>query len=408
MLRLAYLVSQYPAVSHTFILREVCELRRRGVHVHTISVNPPDRRAEHLGAEERREADRTFVLKLVPVHSVFFAFLRTVFLRPLGVVLGMLLAIRLGRGSPTATLRRFFYFAEAILVGDWMRRQCLVHLHVHFATPAATVALLAKRIFGISYSLTVHGPDEFYNVAEYHVREKIEAASFICAIGNYCRSQLMKLSDPCHWDKFVISPLGVDSDIFRKAPALGAKPSAFRILCVGRLVPSKGQALLLEAVKMIRAMGLSVEVTLAGDGPDRRRLESAASDMGISDCCRFLGAVNPDRIRELYEAADLFVLPSFAEGIPVVLMEAMAMELPCVSTTVNGIPELIESGRSGLLVPPSDAHSLCQAILTLMDDGDYRRSLASAGRGRVLEHYNLGSNIARLETIFRSRIVRAA
>jgi glycosyltransferase involved in cell wall biosynthesis len=304
-------------------------------------------------------------------------------------------------------LKRFCYLLEAIAVGHWMRTRSIKHLHVHFATPAATIALLTREVFGIEFSMTVHGPDEFYEVSEYHLVEKIEAASFICTIGHYCRSQLMKLSDPRHWNKIEVSPLGVDPEKFRRTKT-SSSHAEIQILCIGRLVPAKGQAILVEAASMLKKKGLPVKVTFAGDGPDRTRLEAAVYQTGMEEVCRFLGGVNPDKVRELYEEADLFVLSSFAEGIPVVLMEAMSMELPCITTMITGIPELIESGQQGLLVAPSDAAGLAHAIEKLWEDPALRRELAVAGRQKVKSAFNLKPNVAKLEAIFQSRVRPAA
>lgn len=406
MIRLAYFISRYPAVSHTFILREVRELRALGVEVHTASVNPPDRPLEDLGDEERNEANFTHVLKRQPPARIVAAFARTIATRPLQLIAGMALALRLGGLDLRELALRVCYLAEAILLGEWMRRKQLTRLHVHFATPASTVALLVQRVFGVSFSMTVHGPDEFYEVRRHHLKEKIAAASFICCIGNFCRSQLMKLSEPRDWEKLELSPLGVDPAEFHR-PERTAAEGPFRILCVGRLVPAKGQAVLIEAMRLLRAHGRRASLVIAGDGPDRPRLQALSRSAGVAADCRFLGVVDPTRVRELYEQSDLFALPSFAEGVPVVLMEAMAMEVPCISTTVNGIPELIESGRHGLLAPPSDAAALCAAIETLMDDAQLRRRLAAAGRRKVMADYDLRTNVRRLETIFRRRMATA-
>ncbi len=407
MLRIAYLISRYPALSHTFILREVLELRNLGIAIETVSVNPPDRPLDELGPEEQAEALRTFVLKDQSLANLIAALLWTVVLEPLGLLRGFRMALRLSGYQPRVLLKRVFYLLEAIVVGQWMRTRALRHLHVHFATPASTVALLAKEIFGIEFSMTVHGPDEFYEVTEYHLTEKIEAASFVCTIGHYCRSQLMKLSDPKHWGKIDVSPLGVDPEKFRRA-MVRASSSEIEILCVGRLVPAKGQAILVEAVALLKGKGFPVKVTFAGDGPDRARLEGAAVRLGIASACRFLGGVNPEKVRDLYEAADLFVLPSFAEGIPVVLMEAMAMEVPCITTRITGIPELIESGAQGLLVAPSDVNGLAEAIERLWSGPEFRKELAVAGRRKVESSFNLKPNVAKLGAIFASRIRVAA
>jgi colanic acid/amylovoran biosynthesis glycosyltransferase len=288
-----------------------------------------------------------------------------------------------------------------------MRQSGIRHLHGHFATPAATVALLVRQVFGFQFSMTVHGPDEFYEINEYHLREKIEAASFICAISQYCRSQLMKLSDPRDWGKLELSRLGVDAEAF-SGKAGKRQGEVFQILCLGRLTPAKGQAVLLDAVRLLQDEGRQVQATIAGDGPDGPRLRKRAVGLGVEDRCRFPGAVNPSRIQALYQAADVFVLPSFAEGIPVVLMEAMAMGVPCVSTTVNGIPELIESGRQGILVPPSEAKALAGAIARLMDDPAYRAELAAEARKKVRQDYGLAQNADRLAAIFHARLREAA
>lgn len=409
MLRIGYLVSRYPAISHTFILREVQELRRLGIDIRTISINPPDRSMADLSPDEHAEAGQTFVVKSQSAGTILRALLRTALAHPLGLLAGVVLAIRLSGWNLHALVKRTFYLLEAIVAGEWMRQQSLAHLHVHFATPAATVALFLKRIFGTPFSLTVHGPDEFYEVSEYHLEQKIDAASFICCIGRYCRSQLMKLSRPDHWDKFEISPLGVDGARFMGSPkARRTGKTLFRILCVGRLVPAKGQAVLLAALRLLRERGRDVEVVFAGDGPDRARLQSLAREWDVEQSCQFLGAVNPDSVTGLYANADLFVLPSFAEGIPVVLMEAMAMGVPCVSTFVNGIPELIESGRQGFLVPPSDPTALCEVVAQLMDDEHAMEACASEARSKVMNHYDLQTNVRKLSEIFRARLEPAA
>jgi Glycosyl transferases group 1 len=204
----------------------------------------------------------------------------------------------------------------------------------------------------LGYSITVHGPDEFYDVPGYQLAEKIAGVSFICTIGKFARNQLMKISSPRYWSKFEIAPLGVDPERF--APRRESLVDIFEMICVGRLVPAKGQHILVAAMSPLDREGRKVRLRLVGDGPDRRSLEQQVQANGLTDSVIIEGAVNQDRIRSLYRAANLFVLPSFAEGIPVVLMEAMAMEIPVVTTFVNGIPELIRDGVDGRLVAPSD------------------------------------------------------
>lgn len=402
-LRLAYLVSQYPAVSHTFILREVARLRELGFEITVASINGPDRPPDRLTAAEQSEAAHTYYVKRHGLMGALTAKWATLITHPAGFFRGLKLALRLGGADLKKLLYGLFYFTEALMIGRWMARQGLQHLHVHFATPAATVALIARQIFPITFSMTVHGPDEFYDAPGYYLSQKIAGAAFICCIGYYARSQLMKLSPPDQWDKFEISPLGVDPTLFAPRP-FRAEAQPFEVICVGRLTPAKGQAILLDAIARLRTDGRAIRLRLVGDGPDRPILERIATERALGQAVIFEGAVNQDRIRELYAAADAFALASFAEGIPVVLMEAMAMTIPCVTTFITGIPELIRDGQDGLLVAPSDSEGLAAALARLMDNADLRQRLGVAGRARVEDKYHLQRNIERLAAIFRRRL----
>jgi glycosyltransferase involved in cell wall biosynthesis len=213
----------------------------------------------------------------------------------------------------------------------------------------------------------------------------------------------MRLLPPREWDKLEIAPLGVDPKLFAARP-FRQSPPTFEILCVGRLVPAKGQYVLLSAIKHLVKSSPNLRLRLVGDGPDRAGLERAIATAKLSGHVILEGSVNQDRIRDFYRQADIFVLASFAEGIPVSLMEAMAMEIPCVSTYVAGIPELIRSNIDGMLVPPSDDRELASAIKRLMDDPDLRHRLGVAGRRRVMEKYNLDDNVTHLARIFAHRI----
>jgi len=406
-IRIGYLVSRYPAVSHTFILREVLTLRRHGIEIEVASINHPDRDRSALTLEEQSEAARSFYVKDAGAAGAGISLAWLLFRHPFRYFQGLWSAVRLGGTDVSRIIRCFFYFVEAAMLTRWMRKMGLRHLHVHFATPAATVALILARMAPVGFSLTVHGPDEFYDVPGYYLAEKIASAQFVCAIGLYARSQLMKLSPFEHWEKFEVSPLGVDPEQFAPRP-FRHSPEPFEILCVGRLVPAKGQHILLLAASIVAAAGRNVLLRFVGDGPDRQSLEGQARALGLESMVRFEGAVNQDRIQAFYQTADVFALASFAEGIPVVLMEAMAMEVPCVTTWITGIPELIRNGVDGLLVAPSDAQGFAQAVLRLMEDAELRETLGKAGRRRVEQHYHLDNNVARLAGIFRRRLGEAA
>jgi len=400
--RLVYLLSRYPAVSHTFFLSEIQELRKQGFTVEAASINPPDRPRSSMPAGEVEEAEKTFYIKSVGAFGAAVIATKTLLLRPGVFVRGLAAALRLGRLDPAATLYALFYFAEALILGDWMRSRGHRHLHIHFCGPVATVGMIASAAWGFSYSLTVHGPDEFFDVEKFYLRQKVEQAKFILCISDFCRSQLMRIAAPEHWDKMHVVRLGVDPAVFfpmREQPE--AEQRTLEILCVGRLVPAKGQLILLQACARLYTQGCSLRVRLVGAGPDREHLEAFAKQKGIAVV--FEGAKSHDETRQLLGRADIFALASFAEGVPVALMEAMAMEVPCVSTRVAGIPELIRDGLDGLLVPASSVEALAAALERLSEDSQLRRSLGVAGRKRVLGLYNLPQNVSLLARVFREQ-----
>jgi colanic acid/amylovoran biosynthesis glycosyltransferase len=400
--RIAYLVSKYPDVSHTFILREVFALRERGLEIETASINqcPPENK---LTQQEREEAARTFYVKPKGIAGVAAAMLWMLLHHPAGLFRAFWFALCLGHGDLLRTARNIFYFAEALILAKWMHERSLKHLHVHFATPAASVALILSKAIPISTSITVHGPDEFYDVTAYSLLEKIEAARFVVCISFFAQSQSMKLVPGGYWQKFEIARLGVDTQHFQPRP-LPDQTSPFTILCVGRLVSTKGQRILIEAASQLHQAGRNLRVQFVGDGPDRVDLERLVSVKSLASMVEFAGSVNQDHIQSYYKNADVFALASFAEGIPVVLMEAMAMEIPCVATRINGIPELIEDGVNGLLVAPSDVSGLAAALEKLMDSQELRRKLGSAGRIRVQQAYELSESADRLAEVFQRRL----
>lgn len=268
------------------------------------------------------------------------------------------------------------------------------------------VGLILSKVYPITISITIHGLDEFNPTLPtgWCMAEKIKACNFVCAISKYGRSQLLRTcSNKEDWEKIEVSPLGVDPSEFLPQP-FREWPAPFQVICVARLAPVKAQHVLIGALDDIVLQGRDVQLRLIGDGPDRLELEEEVIRRGLRGRVIFEGWLNQDRVRAAYREADLFVLPSFAEGVPVVLMEAMAMGIPCVATWVTGVPELIRNELDGLLVVPSDQEELATAIMRLMDDAALRCRLGQAGRQRVLEEYDLFRSTARLANIFYRRL----
>jgi colanic acid/amylovoran biosynthesis glycosyltransferase len=273
-LRLAYLVSQYPTANHTYILREIRALRSLGFKVHVISIRASDRLPEELTQEELDEQRQTRCVLTAGVGAILAAHGLTLLQRPLAYLAGLWETIRLANGNIRNVISNFIYFGEAVVIGQWVQRMSLTHIHCHFSS---TVALFVARIFPITFSATMHGPDEFNDVIGFHIAEKVARARFLCAISSYARSQLMKASDSLYWDKLEVSPLGIDCSAFQPRD-YRQNSERFEILCVGRLAPAKAQQVLVGAIdRLIREGRRSIHLRLVGDGPNRARLESAIS-----------------------------------------------------------------------------------------------------------------------------------
>lgn len=398
-MKIGYLVSRYPAVNHTYLLREVRSLRGLGFDVFVVSIAPPDRPPDELTRIEREEAALVRTVKTAPLGAILGAHLLTLGRHPVGYLRGLAAAIGLG-GGLRRLVYNLFYFAEAVVAGHWFERAQVRHFHVHYAS---TVGLLVSRVFPLTMSITLHGRGEFVDPVRFRLREKVAASVFVCAISHYARSRVMMACEPSLWAKIELARLGVDPGGLTPGE-FRAAPDPFEILSVGQLVPIKAHRILLEAVARVARELPCVRLRLVGDGPERKGLEEYAISLGLGDRVRFEGALAFDRVLDLYRRADLFVLSSFDEGVPVVLMEAMAMEVPCVATRITGIPELIREGVDGLLVAPSDVEGLAEAILKPARDPGLRLRLGKAARQRILECYELGRNTAALAGIFRRRL----
>jgi colanic acid/amylovoran biosynthesis glycosyltransferase len=396
--RLGYLISQYPAINHTFVLREIRALRAH-FDVRTVSVRRSDRALEQLSAEEADEHRRTFSILDAGVAHALAANLRAFARQPVRYLRGLLFAWKLSRGTPRLLISNTFYLLEAAVAGEYFRSQGVTFVHTHFSS---TVLLLLSRVYALRYSLTIHGSGEFDDVVGFHMAEKVAGATFVATISNYGCSQVLRASDPAHWHKVKVLPLGIDPQAFaprtRPAPVAG---EPFRLLFVGRLSAAKGPHILVEAIDLLRALGRQVEVTIVGDGPIRPALQAFIAERGLEREIRLVGACNHDRVALYYAQSDAFVLTSFAEGVPVVLMEAMASGLPCVSTWITGVPELIDNEIEGLLVPPAAPQQVAAAIVRLMDDPLLAKRLGEQGRAKVIAAYDLTRNSQRLAEVFQ-------
>jgi glycosyltransferase involved in cell wall biosynthesis len=408
-LQVAYVCSQYPAVSHTFVMREVEGLRELGVRVDTFSIHrtPP---AQLLTEADRAAFETTCAILPPRWTALMAAHVSLALSAPRAYAATLALALRLASPGLRGRLWQLFYFAEAVMLWSECRRRGLRHVHAHLANVAADVALLAAELGSRvdrarpwSWSFTMHGPTEFYDLTRFRLAAKLRFARFAVCISDFARSQLMAISDPASWCKLHVIHCGVPLRDF--AGCVHQRPDACpMVLCVGRLVPEKGQAILLRAIAMLSERGRQLDVTFAGEGPSRARLERLAAELRIAERVTFLGAVGQDQISELYSSATIFCLPSFAEGLPVVLMEAMALGLAVVSTRIAGVPELIEDDRTGLLVAPGRADALADALARLLDDAALRRRLGSRARQRVSQDFDADRSARQLLALFAAQL----
>jgi colanic acid/amylovoran biosynthesis glycosyltransferase len=409
-LKIAYLCSQYPAVSHTFVLREVNALRRLGAEIATFSIRRAS--SDHILAQADRVAfESTYAILPPRWFSLIGAHLKLAAKAPSVYAATLASALRLAPRGLRGHLWQCFYFVESVVLWKECRERGIRHIHVHLANVAADIALLASSIGSAtepehhwSWSFTMHGPTEFSDVSHYRLAEKLCYAQFVVCISDYARSQLMTLSRPEEWEKLHVVHIGIPIEQFTRSNDEAPPRGEPMILFIGRHVPEKGGAVLLEATSLMSKRGRRVSVTLAGDGPSRPTLERLSQSLGLTSQVCFPGAVGQDDIHALYASASIFCLPSFAEGVPVVLMEAMAMEIPVVTTRITGIPELVDDDRSGVLVAPGRADHLAEALERLLLDPALCRDMGSRARKKVLDEFNTDGSVKQLYALFLEQV----
>ena len=403
--KIGYLATHYPSVSHSFILREILALQDLGVDIEPMAINPAPE-DDVLTDIDRSERSRTFYIKSQSKKVILSSLMRAFRRSPRGFMSTAVHAVRSAGFDLKIGLWRLMQLVEAAIVWNHCEQAGVRHLHAHFGQVPATVAWFTAELGNRldpdgepwSWSVTIHGWHEFVNEREASLRQKVHAASFVVCISDYTRSQLMRISHPDHWKKLRVVRCGIDTAAFaQREPRPVGKPA--RVLMVARLSPEKGHLVLLEAVKLLGDRGMPIEVDLIGPGEFRDGLESAASSFGVDDRVVFLGACTPAEINEHLRASDVFCLPSFAEGLPVALMEAMAVGVPVVTTYISGIPELVIDGWTGMMVPAGRADLLASAIERLCDDRELNTSIVEAARAKVEEQHELAHNMPALAAL---------
>lgn len=400
--RVGYVMTHYPRLAQTFITGEIDAVERAGVDIHCFAMNAPDAvELEAPGARER--AARTIYLKAAPAKAVG-ALLAMLVRHPFGACRILAKAIASGGGNVARTMRRLAHAAQAALVANEVRELNIAHLHAHFGLAPATIAWLASGFASlggrpVGFSFTIHGFHDFVDPAEARLDLKARDAKGVVCISDFTRSQLFLLTEPALWPRFHVVRCGIDlSEFTYRAPSSAEPP--LTLLAVGRLSREKGFALLIEAVAQLRAEGVPFHLRLVGDGPLRSDLDAAS--LNIRECVTLTGERPPSAVREELGRADIFCLPSFSEGLPVSIMEAMAAGVPVVTTWVAGIPELAQNGLTALTVPPARADALADALRTLSGDPALRQRLAAEARHRVERLHDQRVNGQQMATLLRS------
>ena len=397
-MKLAYFVNQYPKVSHSFIRREILALEQLGYTIERFSLRTDkDELADPLDQDELTKT--RYILSEKPLQ-IISAILKTFIASPLLFLTGIKTAFTMGLRSERGVLLHIIYLIEACILVQWEKSAKIDHIHAHFGTNSTTVVMLAYLMGGVGYSFTVHGPEEFDKPEFIHLGKKIHHCRFVVAISSYGRSQLFRWIPASEWQKVKIIRCGLDAAFLNTEP-LASLETSRQLLCIGRLCEQKGQLLLLEAIKQLHDEGVNCQLILAGDGPMRKEIELRIADYKLEGVVEITGWISSEQVKSLLCESRGMVLPSFAEGLPVVIMEALALRRPVISTYVAGIPELIQTGKNGWLVPPGDVSKLKSAIMELLDASAVDlEKMGQQGFDAVLAQHDAEKEAGKLAQLF--------
>ena len=395
--RIAYFVNQQPEVSHTFIRREILALERQGFEVMRIAARGWDK--ELVDTEDVREQENTRYVLQAGMTGLALAVLKVVVTRPFRFFVAFKLAVKMGIRADRPLPVHLIYLAEACCMIPWLDDFGARHIHAHFGTNSAEIVMLAHALGGPAYSFTVHGPEEFDKTQFLGIGEKVRRSAFVVAISSYGRSQLYRWVEHAYWSKVNVIHCGLEKAFHDVDPVpLTTSP---RLVCVGRLTEAKGQLLLIEALHRLNQKGIRIELVLAGDGEMRAELEALITKYGLTRQVRITGWISSIQVREEIMAARGLVLPSFAEGLPVVIMEAMALRRPVLTTYVAGIPELVRPGLEGWLFAAGSVEALMAAMEDFLTKSDDElKKMGDTAYFRVMERHSIDTEATKLAKLF--------
>ena len=389
--RVGYLLNTYPVTSATFIRREIQAVERQGWDVRRYAVRRWDQ--DLVDPADEREAERTHYVLTGNAAGLGRALVRQGLVSP-GELSRALPAWRAIARETKGRARAAAYLAQAAYMRAKTAADGVGHVHCHWSTNTATVAMLCRLMGGPSYSFTAHGPDEFVCPESLRFDLKVGHAAFVVAITHYARMQLLRWGGIEHRDKVIVGRCGLDLDAFQSHAETPAPPT---FVCVGRLCPQKGQTLIPEAVEPLAREFPDMKVVLIGDGDTRSQIEAEIAARGLEETVELTGWMANAEVRERLANARALLLPSFAEGLPIVIMEAMAQGRPAISTYIAGIPELVDES-CGWLVPASSVDDLRGAMRDALTATPRRLAeMGREGRRRVEARHDVDA-LARLLT----------
>jgi colanic acid/amylovoran biosynthesis glycosyltransferase len=391
--RLAYLCNVYPAVSHSFVRREIEAVERMGHVVQRFSLRPPP---DNLRDEaDLREQGQTEIVLDGGLFRLLLASLVLCLSRPAKSVSAMSAAWRLSSPGFRSRTRHIAYWLEAAWLVRRFDQLRIEHLHAHFGTNPAAVGAIVTAWGGPPFSFTAHGPDEFDAPVQLSLEEKIRASSFVAAISSYGRSQLMRWSMPGQWPKIGVVRCGLSHD-FLGLPTEPVPSASTHFVCVARLSAQKGLPLLISACDRLRSNGERFSLSIIGDGEMREEIEAEITRRNLGAIVQLAGIRTASEIRDYLKESRAFVLPSFAEGLPVVIMEALALSRPVISTAVAGIPELVDQ-TCGWLIPAGSEEALVEAMrAALRASPEELTRMGAVGKERVQRMHDADTNAAEL------------
>lgn len=400
-MKIAYVLNTYPQPSHSFIRRELHALEHQGLEVLRLAMRPSETTLADPG--DQAEAARTEYVLKAGAAGLLAALTREALAGPLHFTKALRLAFKLARASDKGVLRHLVYLGEAAHVKQCCQAEGVQHMHAHFGTNSAAVAMLAHVLGGPGYSFTVHGPEEFDASHALSLGEKISRAAFTVAVSSFGKSQLSRWAPFGKWNSLKVVHCGIEAKHFADPAPLPQGP--LRLAAIGRFVEQKGQMVLVRAMAQLVEHIPDVHLALIGDGEMRPELEAAIADLGLQRNITLTGWLAEDGVRAELARAHALVMPSFAEGLPMVVMEAMAAARPVIATYIAGTPELVVPGQTGWLVPAGDETELAQAVLDLAETPEEQlAAMGQAGRIRVLERHASAIEAAKLTAHFREAI----